>query len=84
MTLEEIYADRRAKGLCGPDWRIGIAYALAKHTGENQVFPYWELDQDRRCRLDENSAPWWSNYKSEIVPEWHKRDSAPALYSKET
>ena len=47
----------------GPNEWVGLSYALAKHTGENMIFPYWELDQDRRCQslTDE-----WSGYRSPI------------------
>lgn len=57
MTLEDIYAEHRATGYRGPDHRIGYVYALAKHTGENMIFPYWEIDQDRRCQRGD-----WSGY----------------------
>lgn len=63
MTLEEIYADQRATGHRGPDWRIRIVYALAKHTGKDMIFPYWELDQDRRCQSLTDD---WSGYRSPI------------------
>lgn len=45
-------------------------YRLAKHTGENMIFPYWEIDQDRRCRRNGNSTVWWPEYASPIVPNF--------------